>query len=51
VTFDDFARFADDWLAGDMIGDLGSNGELDFSDVEWFSAFWLDYCPQGRQLE
>ncbi|MBL7153698.1 MAG: hypothetical protein ISS79_08265 [Phycisphaerae bacterium] len=50
VTFDDFARFADCWLVGDMTGDLDSSGELNFSDLEWFSAFWLDYCPYDWQL-
>jgi hypothetical protein len=51
VAFDDFARFADYWLAGDITGDLDASGELDFADVEWFSAFWLEYCPHGWQLK
>jgi hypothetical protein len=30
---------------------IDANGELDFGDVEWFSFFWLDYCPYGWQLK
>ena len=51
VAFDDFARFADYWLAGSDGADLNEDKMLDFLDLQLLTDFWLAYCPVGWQLK
>lgn len=50
VAFDDFARFADYWLVGDLASDLDSDADIDFADLQWLTDYWLSYCPYGWAL-
>lgn len=51
VEFDDFARFADFWLAGDLTCDLDGSSDVDMGDLEWFADYWLSYCPEAWPLK
>ncbi len=51
VEFDDFARFAEHWLDGDLTADLNQDKALDFADVQMLSDYWLSYCPAGWLLK
>jgi len=50
VEFDDFARFADYWLVGDLASDLDNDEDIDFADLQWLTDYWLSYCPYGWTL-
>ncbi len=50
VEFDDFARFADFWLAADLTADLNENQNLDFADLQYLTDYWLLNCPYGWPL-
>ena len=47
VEFEDFARFADQWLyEGDGLeADLNGNGIVDYEDLDMFVEYWLYCCP------
>jgi len=45
VEFDDFARFAELWLIGDVSGDLDNDEDIDFSDLQSLTDYWLIDCP------
>ena len=50
VQFDDFARFAQLWLAADPTADLNGDQKLDFNDLSWLTAYWLSCCPPDWPL-
>jgi len=52
VQFDDFARFAEQWLyAGTGLpGDLDKDGNVDLEDMSRFADYWLCYCPYNWSL-
>ena len=50
VGFDDFARFAQLWLTG-IHGDPGEIDRLDFSDLQYFTDYWLLSCPPDWALK
>ena len=50
VAFDDFARFADYWLAADLTADLDDDQDVDFADVRELADIWLCYCPHAWPL-
>ncbi len=52
VNFDDFTRWAQQWLniGGGLTGDLDGDNDVDFDDLNWFTDYWLDYCPAGWNL-
>jgi hypothetical protein len=45
VAFDDFALFAELWLIGDVSGDLDSDEDIDFADLQSLTDYWLLDCP------
>ena len=45
VDFGDFARFAELWLIGDVSGDLDSDADIDFADLQSLTDYWLLDCP------
>jgi hypothetical protein len=45
VAFDDFAVFAELWLADDVAGDLDSDSDIDFADLRRLTNYWLCDCP------
>ncbi|MHC4648366.1 MAG: hypothetical protein ACYTBJ_23145 [Planctomycetota bacterium] len=47
VEFDDFARFADYWLAtgAGLPADLYEDGAIDWLDLRQFTYDWLYECP------
>ena len=45
VAFDDFARFAELWLADDVTGDLDNDEDIDFADLQSLTDYWLSDCP------
>jgi hypothetical protein len=53
VGFDDFARFAEQWLnaATGLAGDLDSDGDVDFDDLEILADDWMCHCPTGWKLD
>ena len=51
VQFDDFARFADSWLAADLTADLDDDNDIDFGDLQYLTDFWLLGCPYGWPLK
>jgi hypothetical protein len=53
VEFEDFARFAEQWLdSGDgLAGDLDDDGDVDFDDLSLFVDEWLYYCPYNWPLK
>ena len=51
VAFDDFARFADYWLAADLTADLDDDQDVDFADVRELADIWLCYCPHAWPLK
>lgn len=53
VQFDDFARFREKWLKGDieLVGDLDGGHDLDLGDLLEFASDWLDYIPVSRPFE
>ncbi len=52
VNFDDFARFADQWLENgpSLPADLNSDEVVDFYDLELFVRVWLAHCPHNWPL-
>ncbi|MHC4648463.1 MAG: hypothetical protein ACYTBJ_23640 [Planctomycetota bacterium] len=52
VEFDDFARFADYWLAtgAGLPADLYEDGAIDWHDLREFAYEWLYECPHGWPL-
>ena len=53
VGFDDFARFAEDWLETGvgLAGDLDGDNDVDLDDLGLLADNWLSYCPAGWQLK
>ena len=53
VGFDDFARFAENWLETGvgLAGDLDADNDVDLDDLSRFIDEWLSYCPAGWQLK
>ena len=53
IAFDDFARFADFWLAtgSGLPPDLDNDLDVDFGDVQEFADLWLHYCPSVWSLK
>lgn len=53
VQFDDFARFAKQWLdvGSGLAGDLDSDGDVDFDDLSLFADEWLCLCPYNWPLK
>lgn len=59
VDLDDFARFAEYWLASGCApenewcggADLNQLGDVDGVDLGLFVDEWLNYCPYGWQLK
>ena len=53
VEFDDFARFAEQWLntKSGLAGDLDGDNDVDFDDLSWLADYWLWYCPSDWQLK
>jgi hypothetical protein len=47
VGFDDFARFAEQWLrtGSHLPGDLDADNDIDFSDLTRLAEYWLECCP------
>jgi hypothetical protein len=47
VEFDDFARFAEQWLntASGLAGDLDGDNDVDFDDLNHLADYWLCNCP------
>jgi len=45
VEFGDFALFAELWLIGDVSGDLDSDEDIDFADLQSLTDYWLSDCP------
>jgi hypothetical protein len=45
VDFGDFARFAELWLSDDLSGDLDSDEDIDFGDLQSLTDYWLLDCP------
>jgi len=47
VQFDDFARFAEQWLetGTGLPGDLDKDGDVDLEDLMRLADYWLGCCP------
>lgn len=47
VGFDDFARFAEQWLrSGSYLpGDFDADNDIDFNDLIRLAEYWLECCP------
>jgi len=45
VEFGDFVVFAELWLIGDVAGDLDSDEDIDFGDLQLLTDYWLSDCP------
>jgi len=52
VEFDDFARFAIQWLesGSELTADLDHNGDVDAKDLRILAEEWLEKCPPGWPL-
>lgn len=52
VEFEDYAKFADEWLytGADLSADLDGDGDVDFDDLGWFVDYWLACCPYNWPL-
>ena len=52
VEFDDFARFASQWLepGSGLAADLDDDDDVDVEDLGMLSAEWLKKCPPGWPL-
>ena len=52
VQFDDFARFADQWLytGTGLAGDIDKDGDVDIEDLMRFADNWLSCCPYNWPL-
>jgi hypothetical protein len=52
VQFDDFARFAQQWLdtGSGLAGDIDSDGDVDLEDLRRFAENWLSCCPYNWPL-
>ncbi len=53
VEFDDFARFAEQWLqtGAGLAGDIDMDNDVDVDDLSWLADFWLHYCPTPWPLK
>ena len=53
VDFEDFARFANQWLyvGSEFEADLSGNDEIDTEDLGLFITEWLYPCPYGWPLK
>ena len=53
VKFNDFARFAEQWLhtGSNLAGDIDRDQDVDIDDLSWLADFWLQYCPTPWQLK
>lgn len=52
VDFEDFARFAEQWLRdrGKLVADLDGDEDVDLEDLRMFVDEWLYCCPYGWPL-
>ncbi len=52
VEFEDYARFADEWLetGSELDADLDSDGDVDYEDLRQFVDEWLYCCPYDWSL-
>jgi len=52
VQFDDFARFAEQWLesGSGLAGDLDRDSDVDSQDLSRLADYWLECCPHGWTL-
>ncbi|MGA2070036.1 MAG: DUF4185 domain-containing protein [Sedimentisphaerales bacterium] len=41
INFEDYAKFAQYWLDGELLGDLTQDGIIDLSDLQYFCSCWL----------
>jgi hypothetical protein len=53
VQFDDFAKFAEQWLYTgiDLPGDIDKDGDVDLEDLMRFADYWLGCCPYNWTLK
>lgn len=52
VEFDDFARFANQWLepGSGLVADLDDDDDVDVADLGMLAEEWLKKCPPGWPL-
>jgi hypothetical protein len=52
VQFDDFARFAEQWLytGTGLAGDIDKDNDVDIEDLKRFADYWLACCPYNWTL-
>jgi hypothetical protein len=52
VGFDDFAKFAEQWLhtGSGLPGDIDADNDIDFGDLARLADLWLACCPYGWPL-
>jgi len=52
VQFDDFARFAEQWLYSGtgLAGDIDKDGDVDLEDLRRLADYWLACCPYNWPL-
>ena len=53
VEFDDFARFAEQWLytGTGLPGDIDKDNDVDLTDLSRFADYWLCICPYNWSLQ